>query len=385
MGASSGRSLGRMTALASWLAAHQLEPITKARGGRFDSSKHPRGKAGKFAHSAGQLNMLDNREEAGPKPQQMSLLGNWYDPDADDDEKPKKKPKGKFDDIPGQQEMFSKHLPGGHDQARHGRRRGADGRKRIGRTEGANRREAIGRAKAVSERRNRRASGIEGAKGKAAAHREAMIAEYAKSPQMRQMTQAFAQKVRAEAKQAADDAQGILDMAGIRKLPVPPPARREKDALGRTRTVRPGAGGEWDWWDRLNPKEQRRIREKWMQPGVGLGVDEASDMLNAALGKDRSHDEAMAEFVKLTRMVDEGRLLAAGRTKRGARPDLVSQTLAGEPDVDVRVLFGRDGVKHMTELAYDRAQERVREQRQQRVTELRRRRPEVIDRYREAA
>jgi hypothetical protein len=80
------------------------------------------------------------------------------------------------------------------------------------------------------------------------------------------------------------------------------------------------AGGEWDWFRHLERKEQRRIESRWMSE-FGQGPDLIAHSWHLDV------DEAMAEWLRYTRIIHLGLSMKIRKSGRGYVPK--STTVGG--------------------------------------------------------
>lgn len=110
-----------------------------------------------------------------------------------------------------------------------------------------------------------------------------------------------------------DEAMATLELHGCARVQSPPDGRKtERTVMGDRRRVS-GSGGTWDWWSALSKKEQARLRRNgWVtrEPGA-VTPDEIPELLGMTDWADI--DAGMAEWVRLTRVVDGCKSLAHRR------------------------------------------------------------------------
>lgn len=112
-------------------------------------------------------------------------------------------------------------------------------------------------------------------------------------------------------------------------------AAKQLDLAQAHRMHSPGRNpsAEYDWFTGLDPKEKQRLRQRWMRSdATTLDPDEIADMMSNHLREFASMDEAMEEWLRLTRVHD-----AAGAVGSGKVP--VARAYSGE--VRVRELVGK--------------------------------------------
>lgn len=132
---------------------------------------------------------------------------------------------------------------------------------------------------------------------------------------------------RVEARRAAEDLAGQLAelTADNDRLIAPPAAKRVKDAGGRwtVRRYNPDGsvyeGGAWDWLERLDENELKRLRRKWFAPrGSGAPApDELADLMRGRLDAAITDEEAMARWLDYTRRIDAADTYATGHVPSG--------------------------------------------------------------------
>lgn len=135
--------------------------------------------------------------------------------------------------------------------------------------------------------------------------------------QTRAHAQEIKRQIRQEARKVQRQAAGQIDLAQAHRIKSP----------GRN----PSA--EYDWFTGLDAKEKIRLRARWMRddPYV-MDPDEVADMMTRHVREFGSMDEAMEEWLRLTRVHD-----AAGAVGQGKVP--VSRAYSGE--INVKSLVGR--------------------------------------------
>lgn len=133
-------------------------------------------------------------------------------------------------------------------------------------------------------------------------------------------------QVRDRAAEVRADAAGTLDVLDAARISPPPKKVRTTNALGQVVYRRPGVGGEWDWFDQLNPVEQLRVSRNWFSADFGTqGPDQiAQQFINHGAASD--WQEAMDKWLDLTRRHD-----AALAIRRGKLP---SERVFGDFDLD---------------------------------------------------
>lgn len=119
-------------------------------------------------------------------------------------------------------------------------------------------------------------------------------------------------EVRAQAVAQRDEILGLLERADAQRLAAPPRARAVRGPGGRVEYRREGQG--WDWFDGLDPDEQKRLRRDgfWMREG-GLSPDELASHWIERTGREMSTEEAIAEWLEQTRRADALSALSRGR------------------------------------------------------------------------
>ena len=173
--------------------------------------------------------------------------------------------------------------------------------------------------------------------------------------------------IRAEAKAAAYDALGQLELLGGSKLLRPPPKLRYEDPVTGNVSYRRGtkeltASGEevirweksnkWDWYERIDPAEDRRLRSRWMAKAGdkkgGMAIDElAGSAFNAGLTPDDSMDSAIGWYLETTARIDAAESLGRGRLAPGVdRVNLndIAPATTGDARLDVTDLFGPQSI-----------------------------------------
>lgn len=108
---------------------------------------------------------------------------------------------------------------------------------------------------------------------------------------------------------AADDALAALDSANATYLSPPPPKVWGLLAEGGEGWLNP-AGGEWDWFYALSPREQARLRRNWFTGTTS--PDEAAGYIGDEVGTTGTA-EAMAWWLERTRIVDANAAIRRGR------------------------------------------------------------------------
>lgn len=131
--------------------------------------------------------------------------------------------------------------------------------------------------------------------------------------------------VRATAAKVQGDARTALESLDIAEMAPP---------------VRTGPGSElYEWYYRLNPQEQQRLRNTWMKGNRQVAnPDLIADRISEAYGPG-DFDDQMMRWVEETRRADAGGLLARGK-----------QPIPGRyGDLDIDGIFG-DGTFHVSDL-----------------------------------
>ena len=130
--------------------------------------------------------------------------------------------------------------------------------------------------------------------------------------------------VRKMAENILDEAMATLDLIGGGVLSPVPKSVRSTDKFGKVVNTRPGAGGEWDWFDSLSPKEKKRLQGSWVgRKGVkGTTPDDMQRRMvdRGLISETASVDEAMKVWLDLTRKVDASRSMKAGKVPGQGNP-----------------------------------------------------------------
>lgn len=158
--------------------------------------------------------------------------------------------------------------------------------------------------------------------------------------------------IRAEAKAAAYDALGQLELLGGSKLKRVAPKRQVTDARTGRKVWKRDAASEWDWYDDLDAFEDRRLRSRWMVDGDdttgGMNPDElAGWAFNAGLTPDDSIESGIGWYLEVTARIDAAESLGRGRLAPGTdRVNLndIAPTTTGDARLDVTDLFGPQSI-----------------------------------------
>lgn len=158
--------------------------------------------------------------------------------------------------------------------------------------------------------------------------------------------------IRAEAKAAAYDAFGQLELLGGSKLKRVAPKRQVTDARTGRKVWKRGAASEWDWYDDLDAFEDRRLRSRWMVEGGdttgGMNPDElAGWAFNAGLTPDDSIESGIGWYLEVTARIDAAESLGRGRLAPGTdrvNLDGLAPTTTGDARISVTDLFGPQSI-----------------------------------------
>lgn len=158
--------------------------------------------------------------------------------------------------------------------------------------------------------------------------------------------------IRAEAKAAAYDALGQLELLGGSKLKRVAPKRQVTDARTGRKVWKRDAAGEWDWYEQIDPAEDRRLRSRWMVDGDdttgGMNPDElAGWAFNAGLTPDDSIESGIGWYLEVTARIDAAESLGRGRLAPGTdrvNLDGLAPTTTGDARISVTDLFGPQSI-----------------------------------------
>ena len=158
--------------------------------------------------------------------------------------------------------------------------------------------------------------------------------------------------IRAEAKAAAYDALGQLELLPGSKLSRVAPKRQVTDARTGRKVWKRDAASEWDWYDDLDAFEDRRLRSRWMVEGGdttgGMNPDElAGWAFNAGLTPDDSIESGIGWYLEVTARIDAAESLGRGRLAPGTdrvNLDGLAPTTTGDARISVTDLFGPQSI-----------------------------------------
>lgn len=158
--------------------------------------------------------------------------------------------------------------------------------------------------------------------------------------------------IRAEAKAAAYDALGQLELLGGSNLKRVAPKRQVTDARTGRKVWKRDAASEWDWYDDLDAFEDRRLRSRWMVEGGdttgGMNPDElAGWAFNAGLTPDDSIESGIGWYLDVTARIDAAESLGRGRLAPGTdrvNLDDLAPTTTGDARISVTDLFGPQSI-----------------------------------------
>lgn len=121
------------------------------------------------------------------------------------------------------------------------------------------------------------------------------------------------------------------------------------DALRVCKPPREHRGGEWDWLERLDPRERARLAAWWSDSPADI-PDAVAERIRASMPtlENVSDDEVLRTvWLRHTRLVDAGGAIARGRFPSGRRYSSALDVSAFAPDVesdgyDVATIMGDD-------------------------------------------
>jgi hypothetical protein len=159
-------------------------------------------------------------------------------------------------------------------------------------------------------------------------------------------------RIRAEAAQISRDAYEQLDHFEATQLRLPP-AKGAQSGAGRLLR-----GGEYDFLERIDPKELKRLRRNnWLNTTTTTYPDHVLESMNLK-GLELNQDEAMGKWLELTRTADAAQIVA----KTGKLPSMdlyggtsldlstfAPQAAAEGYDIE-RILTGTGVADHMAEV-----------------------------------
>lgn len=156
------------------------------------------------------------------------------------------------------------------------------------------------------------------------------------------LVKSIRREIMAEVDAKAAEAFGILEIHGALSISPPPTS----------------AGGEWDWFAELTRAERARITRRWMSP-YGNGPDLIADAFHLPV------DEAMAEWVRCTRLIDTAASMHIRKSGSGYVPGSASvggyevDDLFPHPDYRLADLFASfpTCVEYLSELPIDPREE----------------------------
>lgn len=172
-------------------------------------------------------------------------------------------------------------------------------------------------------------------------HPDEILTARARVADVRKYARESAAKVQA-------DALDRLEHLGAGRI-VNPPRIGQKTAQGTA-----ARRGEWDWLERVGPRERARLSRQWY--GGTQAPDQMAHTMSAALGRDIDVDEAMDLWLDLNRRSE-----AAGALRRGKLPS--PEAYSGRIDVDnlipnvsddgydLQLLFGVDDLETAAHIA----------------------------------
>ncbi len=129
--------------------------------------------------------------------------------------------------------------------------------------------------------------------------------------------------IRAEAKADLPGLQNELEAVG-ETLGAPPRRVRVTDPVtGKVTLQRPGAAGEWDWFDSLDPSTQARLRKNGHVDPAGGTSPQSPDQIaenmrrTGRVSAGASDEEALDAWLGIADQVDDAKSVAAGRPPKG--------------------------------------------------------------------